>query len=147
MPSLTEEGFHSRKLAHSAIEEKKSLKAGSSLLVLSIALLAQVRTPTFSISLFYPPVNLVQGAGAHTVCNTDFFLLLELHRLQPKNAESCSCHRALRLALISSTSWGKEEATWKVGTPKSSCQEANSSSPLSTRLFHLKSHYQITTLS
>lgn len=56
-------------------------------------------------------------------CNTAFSLLLELHRLQPKSAESCYCHSALRLALIISTSGEKEEAMWNVGTPKSSCQE------------------------
>lgn len=88
-----------------------------------IALPAQIRTPTFGTSLFSPSINLVQGTGAHTVCNTAFSLLLELHGLQPKSAESCYCHLALRLALISSTSGEKEEAMWNVGTPKSSCQE------------------------
>lgn len=87
-------------------------------MVLSIALPAQVRTRTFGTSLFSPSMNLVQGAGAHTVCNTDFSLLLELHGLQPKSTENCYCHSTLRLALISSTSWEKRGSNVEGGDPK-----------------------------
>lgn len=86
---------------------QKSLKAGSSLLVLSVTLPAQVRTPTFGTSLFSPFVNLIQGDGIHTTCNTDIFLLLELHGLQPECWE-------LLLALINFTSWGRRKQCGKL---------------------------------
>lgn len=96
-----EGGFHTWKLAHFVIEEKKSPEAGS-----FNSFSSQVRTPTFGTSLFSPSTDLVQGAGAHTV-NTDFPLRLELHKLQLKSAESCYSHSVLRLLLISSTQLGK----------------------------------------
>lgn len=74
------------KLAYSVIEQKKkkTLEASPSLLVLSIALPAQFRTPTLGTSLLFLSLKLEQGAGAHNAHTTDFSLLPELHRPQPQ---------------------------------------------------------------
>lgn len=70
--------------------EKKTLEASPSLLVLSIALPAQLRTPTLGTSLLFLSLKLEQGAGAHNAHTTDFSLLPELHRPQPQRKRSAA---------------------------------------------------------
>lgn len=128
------EDFIHGKSAHTAIEEK-SIDAGSSLLVPSISLPVQVRAATFGTSLFSPTVNLVEGAGAHTACNANLSLLLELHGLQAKTATATQCwhwHWSFQPA---------EERRKQCGRLRP--QQSTLSSPLPTGLFHVKSHYQI----
>lgn len=71
--------------------------------------------PQFGMSLFSPSINLGWAAGDHTVCNTDYSLLLELLGLQPESAESRCCHPALRLVLISSTSCERRKQWGRLG--------------------------------
>lgn len=131
------EDFIHGKLAHNAIEEK-SIDAGSSLLVLSISLPVQVWAVTFGTSLFSPTVKtnfLVEGAGAHTTCNANFSLLLELHGLQAKTATATQCWHWC---------WSfqpAEERRMQRGRLR--CQQSTLSSPLPTGLFHVKRHYRI----
>lgn len=82
MPSLLEGGFHTWKLAHIVIEEKILwswfLTVGPS--NSSACPIQKSHIQHFPIFSTYEPDI---GSGAHTVSNTDFSMLLELHRLQP----------------------------------------------------------------
>lgn len=134
MPSLIERGFHTWEIG-SHYYWRKIHWRWFLIVVPSISLPVQVRAATFGTSLFSPTVNLVEGAGAHTACNANLSVLLELHGLQPKTATATQCwhwHWSFQPA---------EERRKQCGRLRP--QQSTLSSPLPTGLFHVKSHYQI----
>lgn len=127
MPSLIKRGLHTwEPIAHTAIQN--SIEAGSSLLVLSKALLVQVRAATFGTSLFPPTVNLVEESGTHTASNADLSLLLELHSLQAETAADTNTDHFNQL---------RRRQCRRLRLQRSTLPFL-----LSTRLLHVKKHYQ-----